>query len=275
MKFAHAKLRHGNRTIRKAGIARDVRGRRVVFNKGVSEMKSIGISICMVAVLICSSPGAGLALQPYSQNFEGLVQSDPDALANDGWLVFGNVFAPDMTYLYGYGPFPAPNGTNAFCQIVTGEGGAEQGAQQLVVISDYNNGDQANGDLIESNVYQEQPIDAGNVGQRWHFEFQAKLGNIAGSTTALAFIKTLDPNNGYATTNFITADMTSIPATWSGYALSIDIDASLEGQLLQIGFANTATNYEPSGIFYDNIDFYSGPVATEQSSWGNVKALYK
>jgi hypothetical protein len=272
MKISRARPRRCQRTHRETLIAMEFSGMRIVFNERVSKMKGMAISICAIAILIASSPG--LALQPYSQNFEGLVQSDPDALANDGWLVFGNVFAPDMTYLYGYGPFPAPNGTGAFCDIVTGQGGPEQGSQQLVVYSDYNNGDQAT-DLIESNVYQEQTIDAGNVGQRWHFEFQAKLGDIAGTSTALAFIKTLDPNNGYATTNFITADMTSIPTTWSTYVLHIDIDASLEGQLLQIGFANTTTNYQPSGIFYDNVDFYSGPVATEQTSWGNVKSLYR
>ena len=226
---------------------------RIVFNERVSKMKGMAISICAIALLIASSPG--LALQPYSQNFEGLVQSDPDALANDGWLVFGNVFDPGGGYLYGYGPYPAPNGTGAFCDIVTGEGGPDQGSQQLVVYSDYNNLDHGNGDLIESNVYQEQTITAGDVGSVWEFAFQAKLGNIAGSSTAHAFIKTLDPSSGYALTNFITADMTSIPVTWSGWSLYIRIDASLEGQILQFGFMNTATNYEASGIFYDNVIF--------------------
>ena len=37
----------------------------------------------------------------------------------------------------------------------------------------------------------------------WSFDFQAKLGNLEGGTTALAFIKTLDPNNGYMTTRAI------------------------------------------------------------------------
>jgi hypothetical protein len=272
MNFVRLRSRRCQRTDRETLIATELGGMRIVFNERVSKMKGMAISICAIAVLIAASPG--LALQPYSQNFEGLVQSDPDALANDGWLVFGNVFDSGGGYLYGYGPFPAPNGTGAFCDIVTGQGGPEQGSQQLVVYSDYNNGDQAT-DLIEANVYQEQTIDAANVGERWHFEFQAKLGDITGSSTALAFIKTLDPNNGYAMTNFITADMTAIPTTWSTYFLHIDIDASLEGQLLQIGFSNTTTNYQPSGIFYDNIDFYSGPVATEQTSWGNVKSLYR
>jgi len=228
------------------------------------------------AVLVGLIPAAGLALGPYSQDFEGLTQSDPGALAGDGWLVFGNVFDPGGGYLYGYGPFPAPNDGAAFCQIAIGEGGAEQGAQQLVVFSDYLNGDHGNGNIIESNVFQEQIIGTGDVGETWIFDFQAKLGNIEGGSTALAFIKTLDPGAGYATTNFITADMTSIPTTWSNFTLSIVIDATLDGQILQIGFLNTATLYEGSGIFYDNINFYADePTPVEEKTWGDVKSLYR
>jgi hypothetical protein len=213
--------------------------------------------VAAAAVLICLIPAAGYALTPYSQDFELLVQSDPNALANDGWLVFGNVYEPDgTTYIRGYGPYPAPNHSAAFCQIVLGEGGVEQGLQQLVVFSDYENTDHALGDIIESNVYHEQPITSADVGQVWAFEFQAKRGNIEGASTAAAFIKTLDPDAGYALTNIITKDMTTIPTTWSGHGIAIEIDASLEGQLLQFGFLNRASNYEGSGIFYDNLIFY-------------------
>jgi len=239
-------------------------------------MKNHVIAICAVALLVGLIPAASFALTPYTQDFEGLTQSDPDALANDGWLVYGNVFTADGTYLYGYGPFGAPNDGAAFCQIVTGEGGPEQGAQQLVVFSDYNNVDHGTGNFIESNVYHEQPIGADAVGQTWTFYFQAKLGNIEGQSTAAAYIKTLDPDNGYATTNYVTADMTSIPTTWSHYWISLVIDASLEGQLIQFGFTNYATNYEGSGIFYDNIQFdLEGSIATESATWGEVKSLFR
>jgi hypothetical protein len=221
------------------------------------------VPVAAVLLLLISATSQA-ALTPYSQDFEGLVQSDTSALANDGWLVYGNVFESDgVTYIRGYGPYPAPNDGYAFCQIDVGQGGTEQGYQQLVVFSDYNNTDHGLGDIIESNVYQEQTIEAADVGSTWTFEFQAKLGNITGSSTAAAFIKTLDPNNGYALTNFLSLDMTSIPVTWGGYWISITIDASLDGQLLQIGFLNRATNYEGSGIFYDNLWFHEGtPTAT-------------
>jgi hypothetical protein len=223
---------------------------------------------------------AGLAIQPYSQDFEFLIQSDPYALGGDGWLVWGNVFSASGTYLYWYGPFPAPNagvgGTpDAFCAIDVGQGGPAQGSQVLVVYSDYQNLDHAYGNLIESNVYREQIIESADIGTTWVFDFDAKLGNLEGSSTALAFIKTVDPDDG-TLSNFITVDMTSIPITWSSYSLSIAIDPSLEGHLLQIGFLNTATNFVGSGIFYDNIDFHlADPVLVDQATWGRVKSLYR
>ncbi len=210
----------------------------------------------LAILLVCLVPLAGqAAIQPYSQDFEGLVQTDTGALAADGWVVYGNVFTPLGVFMYGYGAFPAPNDGAAFCQIDVLQGGVEQGAQQLVVFSDYNNVDHANGDLIESNVYHEMTIEEGDVGKTWKFAFQAKLGNLVAPSTAAAFLKTLNPAAGYATTNFVTADMTTIPDTWGDYSLSLTIDASLVGQLFQFGFTNTATLYESSAVFYDNIVF--------------------
>ncbi len=212
--------------------------------------------ITTVCALICLLPVAGnAALSPYNQDFEGLVQTDLDALSDDGWLAYGNVFDSGGGYLYGYGPYPAPNHGNAFSAIVLEQGGDEQGTQQISIFSDYENADHANGHTIESNVYQEWTVSAEDVGSTWVFAFQCKMGNLELESTAAAFIKTLDPSSGWALTNFITEDMTGIPDTWGGYTLVIPIDASLEDQILQIGFMNTATLYQSSGIFYDNLEF--------------------
>ena len=221
-----------------------------------------GVITILAIALLCLAPAASWAdLAPYSQDFEGLDQQFPGALAADGWLVFGNVFSPDGTvYYYGYGPFPAPNGGPGFCGIDLGQGGPAQGDQQLVVYNDYNNFDHTNGFLIEANVFQEQTIGAADVGNAYLFEFDAKRGNIEPNTTALAFIKTLDPNAGFALTNFVTVDMTNVPTMWGSYSLSISIDPGLVGQILQIGFASTTTSYTPSGIFYDNINFGLAPL---------------
>lgn len=227
-----------------------------------------GLVALALAPMLAGSVSAQLT--PYSQDFELLVQGDPAALAADGWLVFGNVFTPDGGgYVGGYGPFPAPNGGAAFSAIDVGQGGPPQGAQQLSIYNDYNNGPaHFVGNLVEANVFQEQVVDAADVGSTWVFRFDAKRGNINDpnfpgcpcSTTAIAFIKTLDPANGFALTNFITLDTTNLPTEWGTYELSIVIDGSLPGQILQIGYASTATYFQPSGVFYDNIDF--APVNT-------------
>jgi len=216
----------------------------------------------LAVALLCLAPTASWAdLAPYSQDFEALDQTDPAALTNDGWLVFGNVFGPDWGYWYGYGPFPAPNGGAGFSGIDLNQGGPDQGVQQMVVYNDYNNPDHGVGAYIEANVFQEQWIGADDVGKTWFFEYDAKRGNIDGGTTALAFFKTLDPNAGFALTNFVTVDMTAVPNEWGTYSLSIYIDPSLPGQILQFGFLTVATNYEGSGIFYDNLNFGIAPLS--------------
>jgi cysteine-rich repeat protein len=192
----------------------------------------------------------------YSQDFESLVQSNPQALALDGWLVGANVFAgppPGGAFLYNYFSFPAPNGGPSFSAIEVGQGGVEQGAQQLSIYSDYNNGDHGNGNTIEALVFRERTIVAADVGKTLTFLFDAKRGNLELQSTAAAFIKTINPGMGFATTNLVTVDMTSIPATWGTYSTTLDIDAPLVGQILQFGFGSRATSYQGSGIRYDNI----------------------
>jgi flagellar hook capping protein FlgD len=214
-----------------------------------------GRAAILVAALLGLVPATSrAALSTYTQNFESLVKSNPTALSGDGWLVYGNVYAADHTYLYGYGPYPAPNGSGAFCAVDTLQGGPLQGDLQLSVYSDYNNtGAHGAGQLVESNVYHEQTIDPADVGSTWTFQFDAKLGNLTSPTTAVAFIKTLNPAAGYTLTNFLTVDVSTIPATWNTYSISIDVDPTLSGQLMQFGFANTATSFNPSGVFYDNL----------------------
>jgi len=218
----------------------------------------------LATALFCLAPTFVLAdLAPYSQDFEGLIPAPQDlpatSLGDDGWLIFANVFDSSWNYLYGYGTFPAPNNGQAFSAVVAGEGSDEQGAQQLSVFSDYNNGGHGLGQFIEANVFRERVISAADVGGTWRFEFDAKRGNIGGSTTARAFFKTLNPATGYSLTNYLWIDMTNVPTSWESYQLSIFIDPSLVGQILQFGFLSTATNYEGSGVFYDNVVFRLAP----------------
>jgi hypothetical protein len=212
----------------------------------------------------CDSPGAclGGVCDPnsidYAQSFETLDQASPTGLSDDCWQVFGNVFGLDWAYWYGYGPFPAPNGGPAFCAIASGEGGPEQEAQQLVVYSDYDNGNHPSA-WIEANVFQERTIGAGQVGQTVTFAFDAKLGDIQPDSTAFAFIKTLVTDPCCSVDVFLQEEMTAIPGTWGPYSISLDITPDLVGQAIQYGFMNYATNYTPSGILYDNVVVSTAP----------------
>jgi hypothetical protein len=221
-------------------------------------MKKLAVAI---AVLGCLCIGAQAQLMSYSQNFEGLNAASGSALGDDGWLTFVNVFdsAGNFLYVYSATPFATPNGTGNIAGIVSGQGGTAQGDQQLVAFNDYANTDHGLGNLIEVNTFQEMVVGAGDVGNTWTFSYDAKLGNLEGDTTAIAFIKTLDPNNGYELTNFKTNNMAAIPTTWDTYSIDIDIDSSLAGQIIQFGFANTASNYEGSGVYYDNINVIPEP----------------
>jgi len=218
-------------------------------------MKHGAFTLIAAALLLAAPVASQAALTSYAQNFEALDASSPTALSADGWVVYGNVYNAADVYQYGYGTFPAPNPGAGFCAVAVGQGGALQGNQQLSVYDDYNNTDHSKGWLIESNVYQEQAVSAADVGAQWTFQFDAKMGNLVFPSTAAGFIKTINPSAGYATTNYVKNDMTAIPATWNTYYVSLTIDPSLVGQLLQFGFTTTATYYQGSGVFYDNLTF--------------------
>ena len=200
----------------------------------------------------------------YEQDFESLDQASTTALGDAGFLVFGTEFNADGSVANAYGPFPAPNNpaAAAFSLIAAGEGGPDQGSQQIVIFSDYQNRAAMDaGRVVEALTFQERTLEAADVGTTFTFTFQAKLGDIGGDSTAFAFIKTIDPANSFAQTNLVTVDTTSIPETWGNYEISLDIIPALEGQFFQFGFGATATNDEPSGVFYDNMELTKAPTA--------------
>jgi len=246
----------------------------------------------LVIDAFCGSPPEG-----YTQDFEGVNADDPSALGAEGFVYFADVWGKaggsdaevgvDI-FLYSYGPAPAPNGGPAFSAVAGGEGGVNQGAQYLNIYSDYNNPDQAAGGAcgpsnsctINTSVFQESTIAAGDIGDTYTFTFDAKSpfeggisdavldngGNTSKPTSATAFIKTLDPGAGFATTNDIRVDMTEISNTdWATFSISLDLtDPLLEGQLIQFGFNTVTTQYDDSGVYYDNISFTKDSAVTPE-----------
>ena len=210
------------------------------------------LAAAAAAVLTASTSTAQISA--YTADFENIVLTDPAALGNAGWQVFGNVFdSTGQNYLYGYGPFVAPNGGPAFSGVESGQGGVQQGANQLSVYNDYNNVDHNVGNLIESNVFQEQIVGPGDVGKTFRFTFDAKLGNLSAPSTAQAFIKVID-NNTFQLSDIQVVNTTNLPTTWGTFSIEATIGAGQVGHFFQIGFSNVASNFVSSGVFYDNVD---------------------
>jgi hypothetical protein len=225
-------------------------------------IRNVKALVAVSCIFVAQTSWANLV--EYTQDFESLNAADGASLTNDGWLVFGNVFDGSGNYKFGYGPFGAPNGGSGFSAIDSGQGGAAQGSQQLSIYNDYNccalggnpTDDEGHGngtDIVE------QTIGTGDIGSLWTFAFDAKEGNIAGSSTAAAFIKVLDSTT-FETLAFLTFDTTNIGTSWSGGSIDINIDAAWDGDLLQFGFLSTASNFEGSGVFYDNVSLTLVPI---------------
>jgi hypothetical protein len=199
------------------------------FNNDPKNVLTVLVLLATATISLSSNA----ALVNYSQNFETLNQADPDALGNDGWFISPSV--------------PAPNNGPGFSTIISGEGGTAQGTQQLKVFSNYMDAGHTAGSLVETLVYQEQTISATDVGATWNFTFDVKQCDQMPDSSSNAFLKTTSSESIFDTTAFGT--------DWGTETLSLVIDNSLVGQLLQFGFSTTATSYRPSGMLYDNINF--------------------
>ena len=242
-----------------------------------------GLKALALTSAIAFTPVSNASMVSYAQDFEGLDAGNSLALGiagGDNWKIFADVWFGDVgtgAFLYSYGVFSAPNGGPGFSAVAGGEGGAPQVSQYMNIYSDYNNLDHANGFNINTNVFQERRLDAGDVGSgTWTFSGDFKAPSSAGiaepasNAVASAFIKTLDPNNNFATTNDIRFDSTSAdPANWGSFSIDLDLsDPALNGQILQFGFNTTATNYEDSGVYYDNLNFTNVPaVPVPAAAW--------
>ncbi|MEM8733101.1 MAG: PEP-CTERM sorting domain-containing protein [Planctomycetota bacterium] len=228
-------------------------------------MKYLSASLALLIALQC---GAARAALTYNQDFEAMTANQgaatPNDLSNDGWLVGANVFESDgTTFIYNYFAFAAPNGGPAFSAVATGEGGVDQGANQLSVYNDYNNADHNDNPTrrIEANVFRDVGLlEGSDVGLDYTFSFDAKQGNLAGATTATAFFKVIKTSDSsFQQLAIDSIDTTAIGTDWSGGQLQLTIDPTWVGETLQIGFTNTAQDFEGSGVFYDNISVSAVP----------------
>ena len=203
--------------------------------------------IFLATALVSTSASAAIT---FSDDFESYV-SPPDGNAiGGGWIAFANVFTgfpACAPYLYNYGPFLTPNSNSAFSGIVNPNGDN----QVLNVFSNYDDDQHANGNCIETSVFQEVVFSAADV-DSYTFLFDTQVPAPLGvDVNTYGFVKLLDPNNGFSLDLFeqvstVTAGIKSI---------TVALDASADGKILQWGFSTVASNYEASGRFYDNVSF--------------------
>ncbi|MGC6425216.1 MAG: hypothetical protein ACON4O_09550 [Lentimonas sp.] len=234
----------------------------------------------VVSVLVASlSSSVSGQLVSFTEDFEAMTAGQEGIFPNDfsaaGWFVGGNVFESDGTYVYGYfGEYPAPNGGSAFSGIASGEGGENQGSNQLNIYNDYNNESHADGSdrRVEALVYKDiGTISLGDVGETISFSFDAKQGNISGDSTANVFIKVLKISDStYETLGYDEFDTTALGTLWTGGSVELQIAADWVGELVQIGFSSTADNYGDTGVYYDNLGF----VGTSGGSGGGTDEVF-
>ena len=192
----------------------------------------------------------------YSNDFESFTTGDIAGFA------IGNIVDGGAGWFVGAA---APGDyNNGYSAIVSGEGDVAQGAQQLSVFSDYNPwspfGDGMSNITIQAFVTTDVgAITQDMVGNTYSFDFDAKLGNVADdpASQAEAFIKVLKSSDGSfneLANNVFDSDA-DLTASWSGNSILLTVDQGMVGELLQLGFNNTATDYAGSGVFYDNLNF--------------------
>jgi hypothetical protein len=213
--------------------------------------RSVRYILTLLATALMSS--SALAAISFSDDFESYNLPD-GGIIGGGWTWFLNAYeGPFPTcgnYLFGWGPNPAPNSNGnpnwAVSNIAVGVTG-----QALNVFSDYGSDQHPIGNCVETNVFQERVLTAADAGQ-YTFRFQTQVSDELGAgVQTYGFIKLIDPNNSYQTVHFETVDT----ATGGEKTLDITLGAQDAGLILQWGFANVASNYLPSGRWYDDVTF--------------------
>ena len=220
------------------------------------------------------SPSTPLA--PFCSDFEDLVPGAVYTPIGDGWLFFHTNVPTLPETSYGG---DAPQGpqisnladadgdpgkslgqTNTMGNPIDPAGG---GNKYLNIYNDYNNSLHASGTPLTNRVYQERSFTGADaaLGETWTFSFDYAgaeapfFPGASGSSTTAAYIRVFDGAfNILAEETFDTTSATSL--VFAPGSVSITFDPGwIAGGLVQFGFTSTATNYEPSGIYYDNVDF--------------------
>ena len=140
------------------------------------------------------------------------------------------------------------------------------------MFSDYSNLDHGAGKWIETLVFKQHTVSNRDAGSTWNFTFDVKRGNQIPESSSNAFLRTV--NKAFDVTSESILNTTAVGTDWETRTLSLKIGNSMAGQLVQFGFSSTATYYTPSGVLYDNINFYStSAVPVPGAAWLMMSGL--
>lgn len=172
---------------------------------------------------------------------------------SEGWIGYMNVFDNNGGSQGGY-IFGSGWGVSDLKTTVAVSNTGTYNGDQLVLEPNYNtynaaDGYWANGSVgnkfMEANTFVET---ASISTASTSFSGTIDSYTLAGGYTAQAFIKVLNPNNGYSTDVFQTANLVS----GSSFNLSADLSAH-QGKLLQLGFMVSGLNANPGGPSLGNV----------------------
>jgi hypothetical protein len=212
-------------------------------------------AIAMISAM-AFAPASNAALG-YSTDFESYTTGDVEDFKIGNIVNGGAGWFP--------GTYGAPGDYNNGYSAIVHEGGVPQGNNQLSIFSDYNAWSPFTagpGTTIQAFVYRDVGTITGDMlGNTYSFSFDAKLGNIAAPSQAEAFIKVLKQSDAsyFELVNNVFDSDANLTVDWGGGQVLLTVDAGMVGELLQIGFNNTATDYGASGVVYDNLSFAAAP----------------
>jgi len=220
------------------------------------SLKALLAAFSMASALSFAGVG-NAALMTYSENFESLNAISSSALSDAGFVIYENSYNDQglTDQINSAGPNSGRNDYRGFTQLVTGEGGSAQGNQQLKVFSNYLSKHQKSL-YVDALTLQQQTIGSTDLGSTWTFSFDAKQGDITGTSSASAWIRTID---GGSILGESLLDTTSLGFDWGSYSVSLYIDTSWEGKTLEFGVKSAATDYAMSGVYYDNLSLSGTP----------------
>ena len=241
-------------------------------------MRNRAIAVFLAALMVCLIPAAGLPWRPTARTSRVWSRPAPPPWAMTAGWSSPTSSAPTGPTGTATAPSRPPTTVRRLSRHRRRRGrrraGRPAAGRSSATTTTRDHGDGTSSKPTSSRSRSSRP---GDVGETWVFEFDAKMGNLEGRHHGPGLHQDPGSERRLCHDQLHHRGHDVHPrAPGADYSLRSDIDGSLDGQILQIGFSNTATCMNPPVSIYDNVNFYiTGPVATEPMSFDGVKSLYR